>query len=99
MHTAPFAARPASPSSSWPATAAASAQGGITEAPDKTRGATKQPDTGEVHSVTGPSTTSVAPEEDAQGARQGEGRLGGGVAVTSGRGRRRPGQFARRSAQ
>ena len=42
--------------------AAASAQGGITEAPDKTKGATKQPDTGEVHSVTGPSTTSLSPK-------------------------------------
>ena len=40
----------------------ASAQGGITEAPDKTKGATKQPDNGEVHSVTGPSTTSLSPK-------------------------------------
>ena len=45
------------------AAAAASAQGGITEAPDKTKGATKQPDTGEVHSVTGPSTTSLSPRK------------------------------------
>ncbi len=43
--------------------AAACAQGGITEAPDKTKGATRQPDTGEVHSVTGPSTTSLAPKK------------------------------------
>ena len=45
------------------AAAGAGAQGGITEAPDKTKGATKQPDNGEVHSVTGPSTTSVAPRK------------------------------------
>ena len=45
------------------AAATASAQGGITEAPDKTKGATKQPDTGEVHSVTGPSTTSLSPRK------------------------------------
>ncbi len=45
------------------AAAAASAQGGITEAPDKTKGATKQPDTGEVHSVTGPATTSLSPKK------------------------------------
>ena len=45
------------------AAAAASAQGGIAAAPDTTRGATKQPDTGEVHSVTGPSTTSLSPRK------------------------------------
>ena len=45
------------------AAAAAGAQGGITEAPDKTKGATKQPDTGEVHSVTGPATTSLSPKK------------------------------------
>jgi hypothetical protein len=44
------------------AAAAAGAQGGIAAAPDKAKGATKQPDTGEVHSVTGPSTTSLSPK-------------------------------------
>ena len=51
------------------AAAAASAQGGITEAPDKTKGATKQPDTGEVRSVTGPATTSLSPKKKPRKAK------------------------------
>jgi hypothetical protein len=43
------------------AVTAASAQGGITEAPDKTRGLTKEPASGAV--VGGPSTTTIAPKK------------------------------------
>lgn len=39
----------------------ASAQGGITEAPDKARGATKVPASGVT--LAGPSTTSIAPKK------------------------------------
>ena len=41
----------------------ASAQGGITEAPDKNRGATKEPASGVVPTVAGPSTITVAPKK------------------------------------
>ena len=63
MHTATFARQAGVALIFLAGMAAASAQGGITEAPDKTKGATKQPDTGEVHSVTGPSTTSLSPKK------------------------------------
>ena len=63
MHTATFARQAGVALVLLAGMAAASAQGGITEAPDKTKGATKQPDTGEVHSVTGPSTTSLSPKK------------------------------------
>jgi len=44
-------------------TLAAHAQGGITPPPNKNSGATSQPATGTVPTVTGPSTISVAPKK------------------------------------
>lgn len=43
------------------AVAAASAQGVVTQAPDKTRGATREPASGAL--LAGPSTTSIAPKK------------------------------------
>ncbi len=59
MHNVPFWNKTALALAFLSAVTVASAQGGITEAPDKTRGASKEPASGAT--LGGPSTASIAP--------------------------------------
>ena len=61
MHSVPFWNKTALALAFLFAAAAASAQGAITEAPDKTRGATREPASGAM--VAGPSTTTIVPKK------------------------------------
>jgi hypothetical protein len=61
MHSVPFWNKTALALALLSAVTVASAQGVVTEAPDKTRGATKEPASGAM--MAGPSTTTIAPKK------------------------------------